>query len=176
MSILLFLSCGFLYLQANYSDYVPVVECDDYEVVDCLGNCTSQSWVGDWECDDAFRCEEYDWDGGDCPSGDTNSGNSNNTSGDCCYEVYMTDSYGDSWNGAYLTLYVNSSSYDELSCPNYQTEEIYQFCLDYYDSFEFYYTSGSYDSENSFSISEGGSELYSTSNPSSGFHYGGYCD
>ncbi|MDB4859828.1 fibronectin type III domain-containing protein, partial [Candidatus Marinimicrobia bacterium] len=44
--------------------------------VDCLGQCIPQttvdSWVGDGICDDGsfgvfLDCDEYDWDGGDCP-------------------------------------------------------------------------------------------------------------
>ncbi len=44
--------------------------------VDCIGQCVPQTtvdaWLGDGLCDDGswgvyLNCDEYDWDGGDCP-------------------------------------------------------------------------------------------------------------
>jgi hypothetical protein len=51
--------------------------CPEGEILDCNGNCAPADWVGDTFCDDGtythngvaifFNCEEFDYDGGDCP-------------------------------------------------------------------------------------------------------------
>ena len=47
--------------------------CDDGCVIDCAGDCTLESWIGDGYCEDGttswggdFDCFEFDYDGGDC--------------------------------------------------------------------------------------------------------------
>ncbi|MCH2140893.1 MAG: hypothetical protein MK100_07650, partial [Phycisphaerales bacterium] len=54
--------------------------CSPGETLDCFGNCVPISWIGDGYCDDGsyqwdtnniyLNCEEFGWDGGDCPPGD----------------------------------------------------------------------------------------------------------
>ena len=192
MFILLFLSCGFLWLQDSY-DRMP---CQEGYISDCIGDCIYVNGyddripeLGDGYCNSSWNCEEHSWDEGDCDTdwdtgwaSDNQSDTGNNQSdtgvspsGDgCCYEIKLLDSYGDGWDGAYLTLYINSSSYYRLECQD--SYDLYEFCLDYYDSFELDYTSGAYDSENSFYIYQGSNLLYSASNPNSGFHYGNSCE
>ena len=48
--------------------------CEDGYVIDCDGDCTLESWIGDGYCEDGttswggnFDCYEFDFDGGDCP-------------------------------------------------------------------------------------------------------------
>lgn len=51
--------------------------CPEGEILDCNGNCAPADWIGDTFCDDGtyehngiaifFNCEEFDYDGGDCP-------------------------------------------------------------------------------------------------------------
>ena len=41
--------------------------CASYEVVDCVGECTLEVWLGDGDCDDPeLNCAEWSWDNGDC--------------------------------------------------------------------------------------------------------------
>ncbi|MGB0590435.1 MAG: LDL receptor domain-containing protein [Myxococcota bacterium] len=47
-------------------DCEPVSSCASYEVDNCQGGCTLESWLGDAECDDELNCPATDWDGGDC--------------------------------------------------------------------------------------------------------------
>ena len=48
-------------------------QCPEGEIEDCNGNCFPAIWIGDGVCDDGvqypsdFLCEEFGWDGGDCP-------------------------------------------------------------------------------------------------------------
>ena len=57
-------------------DGIAPVECADFEVEDCSGNCSPSEWLGDGACDDGvyeyngqpvdFNCEELNYDEGDC--------------------------------------------------------------------------------------------------------------
>ena len=67
-------------------------ECGGEALIDCDGNCIESNWVGvgnGW-CDSGYygygnlNCEEFDCDGGDCPS--DSEGN--------CLECYVYDCYG----------------------------------------------------------------------------------
>ncbi len=45
--------------------------CASFEVVDCVGGCTLDAWLGDGDCDDPeLNCAEWNWDLGDCDTCD----------------------------------------------------------------------------------------------------------
>ncbi len=41
-------------------------DCESWQVVNCYGGCTSESWLNDSICDNALNCAAWDWDDGDC--------------------------------------------------------------------------------------------------------------
>ena len=57
-------------------DGIAPVECAEFEIEDCDGNCAPGNWLGDGACDNglyqyngqpvSFNCEELDFDKGDC--------------------------------------------------------------------------------------------------------------
>jgi len=44
----------------------PSQPCAEGEVDDCESLCAPEAWLGDGECDQAFNCEEFIFDYGDC--------------------------------------------------------------------------------------------------------------
>jgi hypothetical protein len=94
-----------------------------------------------------------------------------------CYTLNMTDSYGDSWNGASLditqngttTSYANTDDNGDTGCANGACEETTSttVCLDSV-SFELAWTSGQYDAEVSFELlaQDGTSVCSEGANPS----------
>ena len=60
---------------------------DEGDIPDCWDGCTTGSWVGDNICDSAFKCEDYNWDDGDCdpcyPSCEGQECGSNGCGGSC---------------------------------------------------------------------------------------------
>jgi len=113
-------SCAFQDCNVDY--YIP--ELDDYAsnvyfpmVLDCDGNCSPESWVGDGWCDDGsygiygleggvvpinLWCSELEWDLGDCeqiPEGCT-EGLIEDCNGICAPESWLGDGYCD--DGSYV--------------------------------------------------------------------------
>ena len=86
----------------------------------------------------------------------------------CTYTFNLSDSYGDGWNNGYLTLEQNGSVVYtiEMDDGSSATETV-NFCDNV--SVSLVWHSGSYDSEVSFTVTgPDGTEVYSTSNVSSG--------
>ena len=105
------------------------------------------------------------------------------TAAGCCYDIEMTDSYGDGWNGASVDLYVDgvltesflNENLDGVSSntPETQTDG---FCIPGGSSFSLEWTSGQYDYEASFEVSDSaGASVYSGSNPTAGSFYSDSC-
>jgi large repetitive protein len=101
-----------------------------------------------------------------------------------CYTVDMADSYGDGWNGGYLVIYEDGvevdsglpadSSYTNQTAGRFfvasGSTETAQFCVTGGASIELEYTSGSWEGENSYSITDdNGAVLFSeSSSPAEG--------
>jgi len=95
----------------------------------------------------------------------------------CCYTLDMYDSWGDGWNGGYITVYENNISIGTYSISeangSYQTASI---CIGNGSSFLLQYTAGNREEENSFTLySPDGDPLLSEGpNPPVGDLYGTY--
>ena len=68
----------------------------------------------------------------------------------------LTDSYGDGWNGASITL-IEGCEQTTLTCSSSSASGTLTICDDY---FAFIWNTGSYDSECSFTFTEGGTTLF----------------
>jgi len=44
----------------------PNEPCEEGEIDDCESLCAPESWLGDGSCDEAFNCEAFIFDYGDC--------------------------------------------------------------------------------------------------------------
>jgi len=62
----------------------------------------------------------------------------------------MHDSYGDGWNGGYLGVYINGNLVGNYSGANDASTDTFIVCNG--DTLELYYTSGSYENENSYQL------------------------
>ena len=105
--------------------------------------------------------------------GTCGSSSGNGSTGNGCYTLNMSDSWGDGWNGASLDLYVNSSYYSNytVSSGSFASESI---CLNSGDNFYLSYNSGSYDNEVSYELLDDSQNIiFQDSNPSSGLAYTG---
>ena len=129
-------------------------------------------------------CDDYDSDifpgAFDTPGDgiDQDCNGSDATAAECCYDLLMQDSYGDGWNGASLTLYVNGTSIDSFTISSSQGSQASDsFCVAYGDSFELSFSSGQYDSEISYALNDdSGTALFSDANPSAGVRYSDSCN
>ena len=73
-------------------------------------------------------------------------------------EYNLVDSYGDGWNGASISVYEGCGTLlDNLTVSGSSNSGTLTICADYV---EFIWNSGSYDSECSFTFSEGGTTLF----------------
>ena len=92
----------------------------------------------------------------------------------CCYDIAMTDSWGDGWNGASLDLSVNGSFFESYSFSSGSVGSG-QACVTDGSIMEFSWNSGTYDSEVSFTITNpSGSVVFNQGpNPMVGLLY---CD
>ncbi|MBO6026332.1 MAG: fibronectin type III domain-containing protein, partial [Bacteroidales bacterium] len=73
-------------------------------------------------------------------------------------EYSLTDSYGDGWNGASITVIEGCGNvFETLTVTAASNSGTLTLCGDYY---QFIWNSGSYDSECSFTFSEGGTTLF----------------
>jgi hypothetical protein len=68
----------------------------------------------------------------------------------------LTDSYGDGWNGASITL-IEGCEQTTLTCSGSSASGTLTICTDY---FAFVWNTGSYDSECGFTFTEGGTTLF----------------
>ena len=91
----------------------------------------------------------------------------------CAYSLIMNDSFGDGWNGAFITLYVDGEAVGNYSASGSgTTETIY---IPYGLSFDIEYTSGIYENENTYSLDDPfGTTVFSDgTSPSTGVVYTG---
>lgn len=81
----------------------------------------------------------------------------------CEYILNMHDSYGDGWNGATLAVYVDDVLYGTFSVP--EADESYEatetIIVDFGSEIRLVYSSGSYESENSYELMLAGDTLFS---------------
>ena len=68
----------------------------------------------------------------------------------CWYRLTMQDSYGDGWNGGYLEIKINGSSIGTFAAIQYGSVDSFQVCQG--DAITIYYTSGSYENENTYQL------------------------
>ena len=94
----------------------------------------------------------------------------------CTITLQMTDSYGDGWNGAYLTLTSASGSvYGTATCEESSTTQTFSVCS---SSLILNWSSGSWDGECAFTVinSNGITLLNVTDNPSGSYTISSPCD
>ena len=68
----------------------------------------------------------------------------------CTYTLSMHDSYGDGWNGGYLDVYINTTHQGTYSAANYGTTDTFHICTG--DSLKLIYTSGTWETENTYQL------------------------
>lgn len=68
----------------------------------------------------------------------------------CAYTLHMRDSFGDGWNGAYLTVYVNGASIGDFTVPEAESFFSASFSAPFGAEVILEYTAGDYDSENAY--------------------------
>lgn len=82
----------------------------------------------------------------------------------CTYTLNMQDSYGDGWNGGYLSIYVNNALLANYSGNNYVSSDTFQLCNN--DTLDLEYTPGSYEDENSYQLYDAAYNLLFSDEPS----------
>ncbi|MAA80572.1 MAG: hypothetical protein CL916_15055 [Deltaproteobacteria bacterium] len=95
----------------------------------------------------------------------------------CCYTLEMNDSWGDGWNGGYVTAYENNISIGTYSVSeNGGASETASICISDGSSFLLQYTAGTREEENSYTLfSPDGATLVSDGpSPTTGDVYGTY--
>ena len=82
----------------------------------------------------------------------------------CKYTLDMSDSWGDSWNGGFITVLVDGISVGDFSAKGFNSRD------DFYaptgSTVEIQYTSGSYENENSYILYDGSGNNLFTDGPS----------
>jgi hypothetical protein len=69
----------------------------------------------------------------------------------CCnYTLNMHDSYGDGWNGGFLSVYINNILVGNYSGSNFVSSDTFLICNG--DTLRLYYTSGAYENENTYQL------------------------
>jgi hypothetical protein len=66
----------------------------------------------------------------------------------CTYTLSMHDSYGDGWNGGTLQVLINAVPVGTFSASGFGSTDTFTVCTG--DSLELFYTSGSYENENTY--------------------------
>lgn len=85
----------------------------------------------------------------------------------CTHSIKLTDSYGDGWDGAYLDVEVNGVVVlDDITVSYYPGDtETYMFSAATGDNIDVIYTSGSFESEHSYIVYDGGGLILGQSGP-----------
>ena len=105
-----------------------------------------------------------------CPSSSTILTGTSNMTDSYVYTLNMSDSYGDGWNGGFLTAYVNGASIGTYAASGYGSSVSINVSAG--QTIYFTYNTGSWEDENSYSISLNGTIVYSTGTfPPSGTVY-----
>ena len=82
----------------------------------------------------------------------------------CCnYTLLTYDSYGDGWNGGYLTITVNGIDAGVFFAAGYGSQDTLAICDG--DSFQLNYTAADYENENSYSLYDASWNLVFTNGP-----------
>ena len=85
----------------------------------------------------------------------------------CCYTLQMDDSFGDGWNGGYLTVYANLTSLGQFSASGWGTTV--QICFLNGDQIRLVYTAGNgpfaYETENSYTLYDPNMNIVYTTTP-----------
>lgn len=130
-------------------------DCDGFDLIDNDGD----GWMAAVDCDDSDAALNYDDADGDgfstCPE-------------PFCFTLDMLDTYGDGWNGGTLSHYEDGNFIDDYMADGFGT--ILEFCVSGLTQVVLNYTPGSWEEENSFSITDdAGNLLYEDGpNPVSG--------
>jgi hypothetical protein len=69
---------------------------------------------------------------------------------DCSYTLSMHDSYGDGWNGGYLSVFVNGELAGNFYASNYGSIDTFEIGTG--ETLELFYTPGDYENENSYQL------------------------
>lgn len=86
------------------------------------------------------------------------------THAQCCnYTLIMFDSYGDGWNGGYLTVSVNGSNAGTFFAAGYGSQSTFSICNG--DAFQLNYTAADYEEENSYSLYDASWNLVFSNGP-----------
>jgi hypothetical protein len=86
------------------------------------------------------------------------------THAQCCnYTLVMFDSYGDGWNGGYLTVSVNGNNAGTFFASGYGSQSSFSICND--DAFQLNYTAADYENENSYSLYDASWNLVFSNGP-----------
>jgi gliding motility-associated-like protein len=105
-----------------------------------------------------------------CPSSSIGLTGTSNMADSYVYTLNMNDAYGDGWNGGYLTAFVNGASIGTYSATGYGSSATINVSAG--QTIYFTYSPGSWEYENSYSISLNGAAVYSTgTNPPTGTIY-----
>ena len=105
-----------------------------------------------------------------CPSSSTVLTGTSNISDTYVYTLNMFDTWGDGWNGGYLTAFINGASIGTYAATG--TGSAATINVSAGQTIYFTYSTGSFENENSYSISLNGATVYSTgTNPPSGTVY-----
>lgn len=81
----------------------------------------------------------------------------------CYYKLSMHDSYGDGWNGGFLSVTINNNPVGNFSASNFGSLDSFQVCNG--DTLKLNYTSGSYENENSYQLYDANWNLYHMAGP-----------
>lgn len=88
----------------------------------------------------------------------------------CPFTLTMFDAYGDGWNGGYVTVKVNGNSIGNYSALGSKTTQILN--IQNGATVQFSYTAGTNENENSYTIANGNTIVYtSTNTPATGIIY-----
>ena len=98
-------------------------------------------------------------------SGDTllNAVLSNLPPDSCCYTLEMHDTYGDGWNGGFVTVFTNLTSLGQYSASGLGTTE--QICFANGDQIRLVYTAGMWENENTYMFYDPNMNLLLTQGP-----------
>ncbi len=155
------LDAGTYYLQI---DTFPSPYCDDFtlDITTCpTGACCVEGACV--ETDYLYECDALGgvwYEGEDCATFPCPGG--------CTHTLNMVDSYGDGWNGASVDVQVNSVSVpgSPFTVPSGGSSATATFLADTGDTIDCIWTSGSYDSECSYDITDGCANTICADGPS----------
>ena len=83
----------------------------------------------------------------------------------CCYTLSMQDSYGDGWNGGYLTVNQDGVFVGQYSVPGWSYSSQPQVCVDSGALLSLSYTSGSWEGENSYQLIDSDGNIVFSAGP-----------